>query len=90
MLPDPYELNTVMVKVSKMKGGGEGLFAKVDLPAHQVVAFYNGIKEELDEDDVSSILEFLQEFDTNQGRLLTFRVDYRRMTKMIGKQMLTR
>ena len=57
MLPDPYELNTVMVKVSKMKGGGEGLFAKVDLPAHQVVAFYNGIKEELDEDAVSSNLQ---------------------------------
>ena len=44
MVPDPYEVNTVVVYKSKMQGGGEGLFAKVDLPAHRIVAFYNGIR----------------------------------------------
>ena len=51
MVPDPYELNTVVVKASKMKGGGEGLFAKVDVPAHRIVAFYNGVQEQVDDDD---------------------------------------
>ena len=51
MVPDPYELNTVVVYKSKMQGGGEGLFAKVDLPAHRIVAFYNGIHEQIDDDD---------------------------------------
>ena len=44
LLPDPYENNNVCVKVSKMKGGGEGLFAKVDLPAKKIVSYYNGVK----------------------------------------------
>lgn len=45
MTPDAYEHNHVIVKQSKMRGGGEGLFAKINLPAERVVSFYNGIKE---------------------------------------------
>jgi hypothetical protein len=44
MCPDPYESNCVFVKVSRVKGGGEGLFAKVDLPPKRVISFYNGFK----------------------------------------------
>jgi len=44
LLGDPYESKFVEVKCSKMEGGGEGLFAKVDIPAGTLVAFYNGIR----------------------------------------------
>lgn len=49
LVPDPYELNHVYVKQSKMKGGGEGLFAKIDLCEGQVVSFYNGVKATCEE-----------------------------------------
>lgn len=45
LFPDGYENIHVFVKQSKMKGGGEGLFAKVDLAKGRIVSFYNGIKE---------------------------------------------
>ena len=44
LIPDPYEQNMVHVKVSKMKGGGEGLFARRDLPKGRIVSYYNGVK----------------------------------------------
>jgi len=44
MLPDPYESARVAVTESSLPGGGEGLFAKRDLPSDVVVAFYNGIR----------------------------------------------
>ena len=44
MIPDPYEFNHVIVKPSKMKGGGEGLFAKVNVAKGTVISFYNGIQ----------------------------------------------
>ena len=49
MVPDPYEQNTVFVRKSKMSGGGEGLFAKIDLPSDRIISFYNGIKLTSDE-----------------------------------------
>ena len=44
LVTDPYEDRTVEVRKSKVDGGGEGLFAKVDLPKGTIVAFYNGIR----------------------------------------------
>ena len=54
LLPDPYEQNHVFVKSSRMKGGGEGLFAKINLAEGEIVAFYNGVKQ-TSEDAVSSL-----------------------------------
>ena len=53
MLPDPYEQRTVVVKMSKIKGSGEGMYAKRFVKSGTVVSFYNGIRmsaDELDED----------------------------------------
>ena len=44
LVPDPYEQRTVEVRKSEVDGGGEGLFAKVDLPKGTIVAFYNGVR----------------------------------------------
>ena len=42
LLPDPYESRLIKVDTSKVPGGGEGLFAKVDIEPNTIVAFYNG------------------------------------------------
>ncbi len=44
MIPDPYEQLYVQVRQSKMKGGGEGLFSRKNVPENTPLAFYNGIK----------------------------------------------
>ncbi len=44
LVPDPYELCRVFVRESEVPGGGQGLFAKTELPAGAVVAFYNGVR----------------------------------------------
>ena len=41
---DPYEARLVSVRRSKMAGGGEGVFARRDLPAGTLAAFFNGHK----------------------------------------------
>lgn len=43
-LRDPYEDQLVEVCTSKVPGGGDGLFAKVDIPAGTLVAYYNGLR----------------------------------------------
>ena len=46
LLPDPYEQHTVYVAPSSLgPQAGEGLFARVDLPAGVCVSFYNGVKQ---------------------------------------------
>jgi len=44
LLVDPYEATLVDVRQSCIDGGGEGAFAKRDLKAGTVVAYYNGIR----------------------------------------------
>ena len=43
VLEDAYEQVTVLCKESKIEGAGDGLFAKRDLPAETVIAYYNGL-----------------------------------------------
>ena len=42
---DPYEEKLTEIRESGVTGGGEGLFAKVDIPAGTMVAVYNGVKK---------------------------------------------
>ncbi|XP_004073641.1 histone-lysine N-methyltransferase SETD7 [Oryzias latipes] len=44
LLPDPYESQRVFVADSKIKGAGQGLFAKKDSEPGTVMAFYNGVR----------------------------------------------
>lgn len=44
LVPDPYESAVVECRTSGMPGAGEGLFARVDLLAGTVAAFYNGVR----------------------------------------------
>ena len=44
LLRDPYEAKLVEIGQSSVAGGGEGLFAKVDLPAGTLVTLYNGVR----------------------------------------------
>ncbi len=44
LVPDPYEDLFVFVDESLIPMAGEGLFAKADLEAATVIAFYNGIR----------------------------------------------
>ena len=44
MVPDPYEAAHVECRESHLRGAGEGLFARKDLPAGTIVAFYNGVR----------------------------------------------
>ncbi|XP_024116136.1 histone-lysine N-methyltransferase SETD7 isoform X1 [Oryzias melastigma] len=44
LLPDPYESRRVFVADSKIKGAGQGLFAKTDAEPGTVMAFYNGVR----------------------------------------------
>ena len=44
LLRDPYEERLTEVRVSEVPGGGEGLFAKVDIEPGTLVAIYNGVK----------------------------------------------
>ena len=44
MIPDPYEFNHVLVKQSRMKGGGDGLFTKARMFKGDIIAFYNGVR----------------------------------------------
>lgn len=41
---DPYESRYVECRESGIPGSGQGLFAKADLPAKAIVAFYNGVR----------------------------------------------
>ena len=43
LLEDPYERLWVEVRQSTVQGGGEGLFARRDIPADTVVSFYHGL-----------------------------------------------
>ena len=43
--PDPYEERWIECKQSSMAGGGEGIFARKDIPAGTLVALYNGLKQ---------------------------------------------
>ena len=45
LLPDPYEARLVEVGASLEEGGGQGLFAKVDLRPGDLAALYNGVRE---------------------------------------------
>lgn len=42
--PDPYESETVQVRLSSVPGAEEGLFARRPLPPETVLAFYNGVR----------------------------------------------
>jgi len=41
---DPYESTLVRVAMSEVEGGGEGLYARKNIPAGTLIAFYNGIR----------------------------------------------
>ena len=41
---DPYETKILRVGASRVEGGGEGAYARKNLPAGTVVAYYNGIR----------------------------------------------
>merc|ERR1711892_176704 len=41
---DPYERSLLRVGASRIAGGGEGLYAKKEIAAGRVVAYYNGIR----------------------------------------------
>lgn len=45
LLIDRYEQMCCYVKESSIPNSGEGLFAKVHLPANIVVSFYNGTRQ---------------------------------------------
>ena len=42
--PDPWEFEMVYVGQSKLEQGGEGVFAKRDIPSKKLVSIYNGIR----------------------------------------------
>ena len=44
LLRDPYESKYIEVKESEMEGGGEGVYAKVDIPKNTIAAVFNGYK----------------------------------------------
>ena len=44
MIPDPWESEMVYVKESLLPQGGEGLFAKKDIPGKNLLCLYNGIR----------------------------------------------
>eukprot|EP00092_Neocalanus_flemingeri_P015353 GFUD01016609.1.p1 GENE.GFUD01016609.1~~GFUD01016609.1.p1 ORF type:complete len:373 (+),score=118.99 GFUD01016609.1:107-1225(+) len=44
MMRDPYETKLIAVEKSKMEGGGEGVYAKVDMAKNYVAAIFNGFK----------------------------------------------
>ena len=51
LVPDPYESLTVYVAPSRIPGAGEGLFARRNVQAGEILAYYNGIRlthEEVD------------------------------------------
>ena len=43
LLADPYESRWVEVRQSTVRGGGDGLFARRDIPPDTVVSFYHGL-----------------------------------------------
>jgi histone-lysine N-methyltransferase SETD7 len=51
LLCDVYEQDRVCVQKSLIENAGEGLFARVDLEADEVAAFYNGVRLSHDEVD---------------------------------------
>jgi len=54
LLPDPYEHRSVEIRVSKIKGSGEGMFAKRSFRAGTHVSFYNGVRMSADSLDEES------------------------------------
>ena len=46
LLSDPYETENTLCLPSRISGAGDGLFARRDLPAGAVVAYYNGLRIE--------------------------------------------
>ena len=50
---DPYEEKLVEVRPSLMEGAGEGVFLKRDVRPHTVLAFYNGVRLSVEDDDDS-------------------------------------
>ena len=50
LLSDPYEVKVVQCALSQVSGiPGDGLFAKKDVKANKVVAFYSGIRRPMSE-----------------------------------------
>ena len=43
LLQDPYETRWVTVRQSTVVGGGDGLFARREIPADTVISFYHGL-----------------------------------------------
>ena len=43
LLADPYESRWVEVRQSTVRDGGDGLFARRDIPPDTVVSFYHGL-----------------------------------------------
>ena len=44
MMKDPFESKYIAVEESTMEGGGQGVYAKVDLPKNRIAAIFNGYK----------------------------------------------
>ena len=42
MMKDPYESKYIAVEESMMEGGGQGVYAKADLPKNRIAAIFNG------------------------------------------------
>eukprot|EP00093_Oithona_nana_P000825 00825.XXX_3564_2293_1 [CDS] Oithona nana genome sequencing. len=66
-LPDPYEELFVYVDSSLIPYAGEGLFAKLDIEASTVIAFYNGTRFKIDDPknrlDSCFKINFNEEYD---------------------------
>lgn len=49
LVQDPMETRCVVVAPSNVANGGDGLFARIDLPAGRVVAYYSGVRLRVEE-----------------------------------------
>lgn len=53
---DPYQATCVYVSKSNIRGAGDGLFAKRDLPAGRAVCYYAGLRMSSDEASAGGIV----------------------------------
>lgn len=44
LVRDPYETKWIRCEDSTVSGGGDGVFARFDIPKNTIVAFYNGVR----------------------------------------------
>ena len=69
LLADPYERLWVEVRQSTVPGGGDGLFARRDVPAETVVSFYHGLVirpgEEVEADSSNNQYDYMIFLDWN-------------------------